>query len=56
MTAEADVALAATNDRQNRVPAPTEWLINSECCYTAHTTRFAQVVGLISRTTPVSSF
>jgi putative transposase len=40
----------------NRVPEPIEWLIDNGSCYTARNTRaFARGIGLIPRTTPVSS-
>jgi putative transposase len=40
----------------NRVPEPIEWLTDNGSCYTARTTRaFARGIGLIPRTTPVSS-
>jgi putative transposase len=40
----------------NRVPQPIEWLTDNGSCYTARDTRaFARDIGLIPRTTPVSS-
>ncbi len=40
----------------NRVPEPIEWLTDNGSCYTARKTRaFARGIGLIPRTTPVSS-
>lgn len=40
----------------NRVPEPIEWLTDNGSCYTARNTRaFARGIGLIPRTTPVSS-
>ncbi|WP_454887286.1 IS3 family transposase [Sphingomonas oryzagri] len=40
----------------NRVPEPIEWLTDNGSCYTARNTRaFARNIGLIPRTTPVSS-
>lgn len=40
----------------NRLPEPIEWLSDNGSCYTAHDTRaFARDIGLIPRTTPVSS-
>ena len=40
----------------NRVPEPIEWLTDNGSCHTARTTRaFARGIGLIPRTTPVSS-
>lgn len=42
--------------RVNRVPEPIEWLTNNGSCYTARDTRtFARDIGLVPRTTPVSS-
>lgn len=40
----------------SRVPEPIEWLTDNGSCYTARNTRaFARGIGLIPRTTPVSS-
>lgn len=40
----------------NRVPEPIEWLTDNGSCYTARDTRaFARDIGLVPRTTPVSS-
>jgi len=40
----------------NRVHEPIEWLTHNGSCYTARNTRaFARGIGLIPRTTPVSS-
>ncbi|QJU56959.1 IS3 family transposase [Sphingomonas sp. AP4-R1] len=40
----------------NRVPQPIEWLTDNGSCYTARNTRaFARDIGLVPRTTPVSS-
>ena len=40
----------------NRVPQPIEWLTDNGSCYTARNTNaFAWDIGLIPRTTPVSS-
>lgn len=40
----------------NRLPAPVEWLTDNGSCYTARDTRaFARDIGLVPRTTPVSS-
>ncbi len=40
----------------NRVAEPIEWLTDNGSCYTARNTRtFARGIGLIPRTTPVSS-
>lgn len=40
----------------NRVPQPIEWLTDNGSCYTARDTRaFARDIGLVPRTTPVSS-
>ncbi|WP_267414892.1 IS3 family transposase, partial [Sphingomonas sp. GC_Shp_4] len=40
----------------NRVPQPIEWLTDNGSCYTARDTRsFARGIGLVPRTTPVSS-
>ena len=40
----------------NRVPEPIEWLTDNGSCYIARNTRaFARGIGLIPRTTPVSS-
>ncbi|RYY08391.1 MAG: IS3 family transposase [Alphaproteobacteria bacterium] len=40
----------------NRLPKPIEWLTDNGSCYTARDTRaFARDIGLIPRTTPVSS-
>ena len=40
----------------NRLPAPVEWLTDNGSCYTARDTRaFAREIGLVPRTTPVSS-
>ena len=42
--------------RVNRVPVPIEWLTDNGSCYTARDTRaFARDIGLVPRTTPVSS-
>jgi putative transposase len=42
--------------RVNRVPEPIEWLTDNGSCYTARDTpNFARDLGLIPRTTPVSS-
>nr|WP_153006259.1 IS3 family transposase [Sphingomonas sanguinis] len=42
--------------RVNRVPEPIEWLTDNGSCYTARDTRtFARGIGLVPRTTPVSS-
>jgi putative transposase len=42
--------------RVNCVPAPIEWLTDNGCRYVARGTRaFARDIGLIPRTTPVSS-
>jgi putative transposase len=42
--------------RVNRVPEPIEWLTDNGSCYTARDTRaFARDIGLLPRTTPVSS-
>ena len=42
--------------RVNRVPEPIEWLSDNGSCYTARDTRaFARDIGLVPRTTPVSS-
>lgn len=42
--------------RVNCVPAPIEWLTDNGSCYVARGTRaFARDIGLIPRTTPVSS-
>ncbi len=42
--------------RVNRVPEPIEWLTDNGSCYTASDTRtFARNIGLVPRTTPVSS-
>ena len=40
----------------NRVPEPINWLTDNGSCYTARNTRaFARDIGLIPRTTAVSS-
>ena len=40
----------------NRLPEPIEWLSDNGSCYTARDTRaFARDIGLVPRTTPVSS-
>ena len=40
----------------NRLPEPIEWLSDNGSCYTARGTRvFAREIGLVPRTTPVSS-
>ena len=40
----------------NRLPEPIEWLSDNGSCYTARDTRaFAREIGLVPRTTPVSS-
>jgi len=40
----------------NRGPEPIKWLTDNGSCYTARNTRaFARDIGLIPRTTPVSS-
>ena len=40
----------------NRLPEPIEWLSDNGSCYTASATRaFARGIGLVPRTTPVSS-
>jgi putative transposase len=40
----------------NRLPKPIEWLSDNGSCYTARDTRaFAREIGLVPRTTPVSS-
>ncbi len=40
----------------NRLPKPIEWLTDNGSCYTARDTRtFARDIGLVPRTTPVSS-
>ena len=42
--------------RVNRVPEPIEWLTDNGSCYTVRDTRtFARDIGLLPRTTPVSS-
>ena len=42
--------------RVNCVPQPIEWLTDNGSCYTARDTRaFARDIGLVPRTTPVSS-
>ena len=42
--------------RVNRVPRPIVWLTDNGSCYTARDTRaLARDIGLIPRTTPVSS-
>ncbi len=40
----------------NRLPTRIEWLTDNGSCYTAHDTRrFARNIGLVPRTTPISS-
>ena len=40
----------------NRLPEQIEWLSDNGSCYTARSTRaFARDIGLVPRTTPVSS-
>ena len=42
--------------RVNRLPKAIEWLTDNGSCYTAHDTRrFARDIGLIPRTTPITS-
>jgi transposase InsO family protein len=51
------VAAVEHRDRQvNRVRQPIEWLTDNGSCYTARDTgALARYIGLVPRTTPVSS-
>lgn len=54
-----DLMVATVEHRfgqMNRLPVTIEWLTDNGSCYTAHDTRrFARDIGLIPRTTPITS-
>jgi putative transposase len=49
-------AVAHRYGQENRAPEPIGWLTGNGSCYTSRETRaFARNIGLVPRTTPVSS-